>query len=104
MSIQRWNRDETLVAFNIYCRMPFGRLHGRNPEIIETAKAMGRTPNALAMKCCNLAALDPVLAARGIKGLSKGSKLDQEVWEDFNQRPEEIAFQSEQTYAQLTSR
>ena len=39
MSRRTWSRDETLVALNIYCRNSFGRLHGRNPEIVETTDA-----------------------------------------------------------------
>ncbi len=27
-----WTRDELIVAFNLYCRTPFGRIHLRNPE------------------------------------------------------------------------
>jgi predicted restriction endonuclease len=104
MPRQSWSRDETLVAFNIYCRTPFGRLHGKNPEIIEVAAKLGRTANALAMKCCNLAAFDEVLKERGIKGLSKASKTDAEVWQDFQQNPEEVAFDSEQAFAQLMDR
>lgn len=96
-----WTRTETLVAFNLYCRTPFGRLHGKNPEIIEVAAALGRTANALAMKCCNLAAFDEALKQRGIKGLSKASKTDAEVWHDFQQNPEEVAFDSEQAFAKL---
>lgn len=96
-----WTRTETLVAFNLYCRTPFGRLHGKNPEIIEVAAALGRTANALAMKCCNLAAFDEALKQRGIKGLSKASKTDAEVWHDFQQNPEEVAFDSEQAFANL---
>jgi putative restriction endonuclease len=104
MARNNWNRDETLVAFNIYCRTPFGRLHGRNPEIIEVANHLGRTPNALAMKCCNLAAFDSALAARGIKGLAKASRTDEELWHDFKERPEDIAFESEKVYARLLNR
>jgi hypothetical protein len=32
MAGKLWTRDETLVAFNLYCRTPFGRLHARSPE------------------------------------------------------------------------
>ncbi len=96
-----WTRNETLVAFNIYCRTPFGRLHARNPEIVEVANALSRTPNALAMKCCNLAAFDDALKSRGIKGLSKTSRQDQEVWDEFNREPEDIAFEAEEAYSRL---
>ena len=41
-----WTRQQLLVAFDLYCRTPFGRLHSRNPEIVGAAKAIGRTPSA----------------------------------------------------------
>ena len=94
-----WTREETLVALNVYCRTPFGRLHARNPEIIEIAATLGRTPDALAMKCCNLAAFDAALARRG---LSKGSRLDEQIWNEFLAEPETIAFEAEAAQARLT--
>jgi len=42
-----WTRDQQLVALRLYMRLPFGRLHGRNPGIISLAERIGRTPNAL---------------------------------------------------------
>lgn len=94
-----WTREETLVALNVYCRTPFGRLHGRNPEIIQIAAALGRTPDALAMKCCNLAAFDTALAQRG---LSKGSRLDEQIWNEFMAVPERVAFEAELAQANIT--
>jgi hypothetical protein len=70
MTRKSWSRDEILVAFNVYCRTPFGRLHARNPEIADLATRMGRTPAALAMKCCNLAGFDAAQRERGIVGLA----------------------------------
>jgi putative restriction endonuclease len=99
-----WSREETLAAFNLYCRTPFGRLHARNPEIIQLSQVLGRTANAVAMKCCNLAAFDPALRGRGIKGLNKASRLDREVWESFAQDPEQTGFESEARYAQIMGR
>jgi hypothetical protein len=51
-----WTRDQQLIALRLYMRLPFGKLHGRNPDIISLAARIGRTPNALAMKACNFAA------------------------------------------------
>ncbi|HVC98842.1 MAG TPA: HNH endonuclease signature motif containing protein [Pirellulales bacterium] len=104
MTRKPWSRDEILVAFNVYCRTPFGRLHARNPEIVELATRLDRTPAALAMKCCNLAGLDPAQRERGIVGLAKASRFDREIWDEFQQRPEEIGFESEQVLAGLTDR
>jgi hypothetical protein len=41
-----WTRDQQLVALRLYIRTPFGRLNGRNPEIISLARRIGRTPGA----------------------------------------------------------
>jgi DNA (cytosine-5)-methyltransferase 1 len=46
---KNWTREQILVAINLYCQLPFGKLHKGNPIIIETAKLLGRTPDALAM-------------------------------------------------------
>jgi len=102
MARHNWSLDETLVAFNVYCRTAFGRLHSRNPEIIRVADALGRSPGALAMKCCNIASFDPALQARGISGLRKASRLDREVWEAFETDPETVGFDSERAFATAT--
>ena len=71
-----WTREERLVALRLYMRSPFGKLHGRNPEIIRLAERIGRTSNALAMKACNFASLDAVFRASNRKGLSGASEGD----------------------------
>jgi len=55
-----------LLAFNLYCLLPFGKLHCRNKEIIELAGLIGRTPSALAMKLCNIASIDPAITSSGL--------------------------------------
>ena len=75
-----WTRDELIVAFNLYCKTPFGRIHIRNPEIIALAKVLGRTPSAVSWKLANLASLDPSLKKRNIAGATPGGKLEKEIW------------------------
>ena len=76
MTVNRWTREQLKLAFNLYCQLPFGKLHKGNKEIIELAGLIGRTPSALAMKLCNIASLDPVIISSGRKGLSGASELD----------------------------
>lgn len=92
----KWTREHYLIALNLYCKLPFGKLHKGNPIIIETARRMGRTPNSLAMKLCNFAALDPVQRARGVRGLPGATKQDKAMWEEFHARLDEFGPQSEQ--------
>ena len=79
----KWTREHLLLALNLYCKLPFGKLYRNNPIIIELAEKMGRTPNSLAMKLCNFASFDPVLKARGIRGLAGASKQDRSLWDEF---------------------
>ena len=72
-----------LVAFGLYCRLPFGRLHHRNPEIVELAAAIGRTPSALAMKLTNIASLDPAITSSRRTGLRNASANDRSMWEEM---------------------
>jgi putative restriction endonuclease len=101
MAGKPWSRDEALVAFNVYCRLPFGKLHARNPEIQRIAALLGRSPDSLAMKCCNFASLDPAQRERGVSGLQKVASVDRAVWEQFESDPEMVTFESETALANL---
>jgi len=70
-----WTKEQLKLAFYLYCQTPFGKLHSRNPAIIELSKLIGRTPSALAMKLVNFASLDPSITASGRVGLRSVSKL-----------------------------
>jgi putative restriction endonuclease len=83
-----------LVAFAVYCRTPFGKLHSRNPQIVSVATALGRSPGSLAKKCCNLASLDETHRSRGVKGLQNVSQTDREVWGAFLSSPETLCFEA----------
>jgi len=91
-----WTREHFLIALNLYCKLPFGKLHKGNPIIIEVAQKMGRTPSSLAMKLCNFASLDPVQLARGIRGLAGASKHDREMWDEFQTQLPALGPESEQ--------
>lgn len=90
-----WTERELLVAFGLYCRLPFGKLHSGNTLIIRFAERIGRTPSALAMKLVNIASLDPAITSTGRKGLSGASLADKKMWEAMTSDWESFALQSE---------
>ena len=96
---RNWTRTEHIVAFNLYCKIPFTKINERYPPIIELAKIIGRTNGSVAMKLANFARLDPVLKARNVSGLTRGAKGEEEVWNEFNGNWEELAWKSEQILA-----
>jgi hypothetical protein len=79
----KWSREQLIIAIKLYCEMPFGKMHSRNPTIIKFAKMIGRTPSALAMKLTNFASLDPEITLSGRKGLSGASYADRRIWNEM---------------------
>ncbi len=90
----KWTRDELILALNLYFQANPLHTHSKNPKIralshflnelpIHTKrpdKERFRNPNAVYMKLCSFLRLDPDYSG---KGLSAGSKLDEEIWKEF---------------------
>lgn len=96
-----WTREQLIIAFNLYCKIPFSKTVKTNPEVIKVSKLIGRTPSAVAFKLGNFGSFDEELKKRGISGLPNTSRLDKEIWDEFNNDWEELAFQSELLIAEL---
>jgi len=98
---QRWTREQTIIAFNLYCKIPFNRVTSSHPEIIKVAQAIGRSVNSVKMKIGNFGSFDPELKKRGIVGLANASKLDEEIWNEFNNNWDDLVFESEKILSQV---
>ena len=94
--MRNWTREEEIMAFNLYCKIPFQKVSKNHPEVIRVARIIGRTPSSVGMKIGNFGSFDPRLKEKGIVGLANASKLDQQIWEEFNGKWDELAFLSEQ--------
>jgi len=79
-----WARDELILAFELYCRIPFRKTKATNPRVVELAGRLRRSPAAVARKLGNFGAFDPELRRRNVSGLAHGSQLDREVWDAFH--------------------
>ncbi len=99
-----WTKEETIVAFNVYCKVPFKNSSKNHPVVMKYAKILGRTPSALNMKIGNFGRLDPNLKAQGIVGLGHGSKMEEIVWNEFAESPEKLAYESEMLIAKFQNK
>ena len=95
-----WTREQTILAFNLYFKIPYGTIHGGNPKVRELAEIVGRSKGSVGRKMQNLASFDPVQQARGIKGLSHASSLDKEIFNEFVNNWEALALESERILAE----
>ena len=92
---EKWTREETILAFDLYCRTPFAKITKTNKDIIALAEVLGRTPSSVGLKMANLAHYDPELISRNIKGMSNTSRLDKEIVDEFNGDWEELSYQAQ---------
>jgi len=80
-----WQRDELILAFDLYCRIPFSKATSKNPGVQALARLVGRSPAAVSRKLGNFGSFDPALHKRNISGLPHVGKMDREIWEEFHQ-------------------
>lgn len=99
MERRLWTRDEMILAFNLYLKMPFGKISSHNPQIRELANLIGRTDNSVALRLVNYASCDPILQARGISGMTGGKTICQPIWDEFYDNREALVFESERILA-----
>lgn len=100
--MNNWTREQTIIVLNVYCKIPFNKASNTNPEIVNAARLIGRTPVAVKMKVGNFGSFDSELKARGIVGLANTSKLDEEIWEEYHNNWDKLAYDSERIIANLS--
>ena len=94
---KRWTREDTIIAYALYCVIPFSKVNNSNQTISDVAQIMDRSFASLKMKICNLAYLDPEFRASGREGLSGGiTKLDREVYAEFSGDWPRLSHEAEQ--------
>lgn len=93
-----WTRDELILALDLYISEGRKQLDSSHPKILELSQLLNTlpihakelrekqflNPNGVSMKLGNFLAIDPKY--EGV-GLSRGSKLEQQIWEEFAQQP-----------------
>jgi putative restriction endonuclease len=46
MAKNLWTKEELILAFNLYLKIPFGKMHSSNKDVIHLANLIDRTPNS----------------------------------------------------------
>lgn len=77
---KKWTRRDHVLVLELYSRLPFGKMHKSNPEVVELASFLERSPSSVAMKLANFAGLDETLDRKGLAG---ASQADRAIWQEF---------------------
>ncbi len=92
---RKWTREEEIIVLKLYCEIPFKNSSKSHPKVIEAAKLINRSPSSVNMKIGNFGSFDNALKQKGIKGLSNASKLDEKIWNEFNNNWDKLTYESE---------
>lgn len=79
-----WSREDLILAFDLYCRIPFRKTKASNPDVQQMASLIHRSPASVARKLGNFGSFDPELKKKGISGLPNTGKMAKRVWVEFN--------------------
>ena len=96
-----WSKEELILAFELYCRIPFQKTKANNPEVQKLARLLNRSPASIARKLGNFGAFDPKLKAQNISGLEHGSHLDKEIWDAFHNNWNVLVLQAHEVKSYL---
>jgi hypothetical protein len=96
-----WTRDELILAFELYCRIPFKKTKANNTEVQKLASLLKRSPSAVARKLGNFGAFDPELQRQNISGLTHYSRLDREIWDEFHKDWNRLVFETHNLHKSL---
>lgn len=97
-----WTRDEIILALDLYYRLGRRVPGERELPVIQVSRYLNqlpvhdqsvrasnfRNPNGVALKIANLRAFDRSTSSVGMRG---GSRLDREIYEEFEDQPEQVA-------------
>ncbi|MFY7957407.1 MAG: HNH endonuclease [Flavobacterium macrobrachii] len=95
MARDNWNREQLIVALNLYWKIPYNKISGSSNSLIQQiAPIINRTPAALAYKLMNFTSLDAEKQKIGNKGKSAASSSDKEIWNEYFGKWEKLALDS----------
>lgn len=103
MAQRLWTREEEIIVFNLYCKIPFKKSSKNHPDVIKIANLIGRSPSAVNMKIGNFGSFDDNLKRQGIVGLTNASKLDEDIFNEFSSDWDKLAYESELLLSQLNN-
>lgn len=78
-----WSDDEMILSLDLYFRTPYNKRTRKNPEIIELAELIGRTPSAVVLRMANYLCFDVEERKLGHKGMEGGQRQCKPYWEKY---------------------
>lgn len=86
-----WSKEELMLAFNFYCKIPINQINANNKNIINFASLLDKSPKDIVKRFTNFSKLE---ASTNILGNIEGFE-DKETWANFQSNWEKSIYESE---------
>ena len=95
MKNPHWIKEEIILALDLYFKLDYGQMHGKNPAVIQLSQDLRnldihkeipdknsfRSVNSVSLKLANLKKSDQNFGGLGMRD---GGKLEKELWDKFH--------------------
>lgn len=84
-----WNKEELILALDLYSQLEYGQMDGKNPQVkalselltlMNESNGFSRSENSVSLKLANFKRIDPEFKGKGMLG---GGKLEKIVWDEY---------------------
>lgn len=94
--------EETKMAFALYFLLEPKKQEKGNPDVIKFSAAIDRTPAAVGLKLSNIASNDMNRIEAGRVGMTHASRLDREIWLEYDSRGDGLVTEALDLLAETT--
>ncbi len=91
-----WNKDELILALDLYFSLSYGQMDGKHPKVkilsnlltlMNENEGFTRSVNSVSLKLANFKRIDPEFAGFGMVG---GGNLEEEIWDKYYNNKKEL--------------
>ena len=98
MSRKLWSREELILTLDLYFKIPYNKIDGRNVDVIKLAQLINRSANSVGLRLMNFVACDPYHLKRGVVGMEGGLSVCKPIWDEFYQNNDALIVESNRIY------
>lgn len=84
-----WNREELILALDLYFKIDYGQMHGTHPKVralsnllslMNEDSGFSRSASSVSLKLANFKRIDPDFEGKGMIG---GGRLEESIWQEY---------------------
>lgn len=93
-----WNREELILALDLYFKIDYGQMHGTHPKVkalsnllslMNEDSGFSRSASSVSLKLADFKRIDPDFEGKGMIG---GGPLEESIWQEYYQSKKQLSY------------